>query len=148
MAKFGRLRDDGRSPGLHPLHPRNCLIFLLHFTKKYTMGKIKENWQIIVFTAFITMIFSVMLTFWTNRESKLSGAASEEYVEKTNNDLKTYIDVQDGEIKGRVKVLEDRQIFKADKADIDKLDHKIEEQTRLITDQNKMIIDIWKEIKK
>lgn len=112
------------------------------------MGKIKENWQIIVFTAFITMIFSVMLTFWTNRESKLSGAASEEYVEKTNNDLKTYIDVQDGEIKGRVKVLEDRQIFKADKADIDKLDHKIEEQTRLITDQNKMIIDIWKEIKK
>lgn len=105
------------------------------------MGKIKENWQVILFTAFMTMLFSGLLTIWVNRESKVSSAASTEYVDKKHGEQKIYIDEKFIPIEGRVHDLEERQLMKADKGDIAEI-------KKTLGEQNKMLFDILKEVKK
>jgi len=80
------------------------------------MDWIKKNWAQTILVAFITVVFStvgsVIVYSSTKKVDKINNSASTEYVDKKAGELKTYVDVQDNEIKVDVQRLEDT---KADK---------------------------------
>lgn len=135
--------DDSRTPSLRPFNPRGCLIFLLHFAKKYTMGKIKENWQLAVFITILSVVLSGMSAIIVNnvnkRSDKMETVASQKYVDDNNFEIKGYIDTQDGELKSRVQkneehlsIVEDKLDLKADKTEFQRVDQKLDKIYELL----------------
>ena len=58
------------------------------------MEKLKENWQVIIFTMLITLVGSMLLSWATMRGSKIENAASVEYVDKGDAKLEAKIDTK------------------------------------------------------
>lgn len=84
------------------------------------MGKIKENWQIVVFTMLITLAGSLFISWIADRSTHIEDAATTEYV-----------DTKDCELKEQIEQ-------KADKKDV----RKIEETLKIIDSR---IYDMWKD---
>ena len=103
------------------------------------MGKIKDNWQLAVFTVVITILGSGVWTYFQNRDKSIDGAATIEYVDKQHEDQKIYIDEQDKHIWTEMNRIENVQQTKVDQNEFDKL-------YNLVIENNKLSIEILKEI--
>jgi hypothetical protein len=96
------------------------------------MGKIKDNWQLALFTVVITIIGSGVWTYFQNRDKRMDQSATVEYVDTKHNEQKIYIDEQDNSITLRVDRIQAIQQTKADKDDVDKIYQKTEENNKLL----------------
>ena len=96
------------------------------------MGKIKDNWQLAVFTVCITILGSGIWTYFQNRDKSIDKAATVEYVDKRHDDQKTYIDEQDKAITNRLDRVQAIQATKVDQSEFDKVYQKTEENNRLL----------------
>ena len=90
------------------------------------MGKIKDNWQLAVFTVVITLIGSGLFTYCQNQHKLTGGAASIDYVEKRHNEQKVYADEQDKAIWQSVHKVENTLELKADKYHVESIEKKID----------------------
>ena len=52
------------------------------------MGKIKDNWQIVVFTMFITILGNMLFSSFIRHDDNVRNAASIEYVDKQDTELR------------------------------------------------------------
>ena len=95
------------------------------------MEKIKESWQVIVFTMLITLIGSTFLSYATIRNSKVDNAASIDYVDKGDEKLDCKIEAQ------RLEVDENLE-KKADKTTVKQMQHTLD-----VIDGR--IYDMWKD---
>ena len=78
------------------------------------MEKVKENWQLVVFTMFITIIGNMTLSSYVSDKSNINNAASKHYVDSKDSLMfKTLINA-DQKIINKLE-------YKADKDDVDKV---------------------------
>lgn len=87
------------------------------------MGKFKENWQIVLFASFISLLSAYFLNKIQARDNHIENAASIEYVDNGDNELKLQIDK------------------KVNKTDFDEMNDR-----QKVMDER--IYDLWKERKK
>ena len=127
--------DDKRPPGLHAYDPRRCFIFIYNHLKTITMGKIKDNWQLALFTVCITILGSGIWTYFQNRDSHIDKSATVEYVDIKHNEQKIYIDEQDRDIIQRLDRVQAVQQNKADKTEVDKV-------YEMSVENNKLLIEV------
>lgn len=139
MAKYRRnnmATDDKRPPGLPAFDYYGCIVSLVNLIKKTIMEWIKNNFKqavlIALLTVFLSTIGSIFVFTFSQKEAKLDGAASIEYVEKSVGDLKIYTDTQDNALTQRMNRIQDVQNTKVDQNDFDKLYLKTEENNRLL----------------
>jgi len=111
------------------------------------MGKIKDNWQLAVFTLLITIVGSGIWTYFQNRDSKINQGATVEYVDKRHEDQKIYIDECDNAITLRLDRVQAIQQTKADKDDVDKIFEMSKANNEQLIENNRLLIDIALKIK-
>jgi hypothetical protein len=135
----------------------NCYYYItwpFTFIKKYTMGKIKENWAWVLFitflAAFLTFGFQIIYRSCDRQASAAESSASvpfveqkcveiKDYINRQDGDLKNYIDVQDGQAAERMNRIQVDMSKKADKDDFDKVYQKCEENNKLSIEILKML---------
>jgi hypothetical protein len=130
------LRYDGKPPGNKRFFHRNIGIIYFNAFKKCFMEWLKNNFKqavlITFLTVFLSTIGSIIVFTFSNKETRLQGAASVEYVDKKDVDLKLYIDTKDDNITLRMDRIQAIQNTKADKDDFDKVYQKCEENNKLL----------------
>lgn len=90
------------------------------------MGKIRDNWQLAVFTVVITILGSGVWTYFQNRDKSIHDSASIEYVDKKTGETKIYIDIQDTDLKNQINKIEHNMDLKADKYHVESIEKKID----------------------
>jgi hypothetical protein len=73
----------------------DSIIIINYILNLQVMGKIKDNWQIVVFTMIFTIIGNMIVSGFTSDKTDLKNKADKEYVDKADINLQNQIDKGD-----------------------------------------------------
>jgi hypothetical protein len=108
------------------------------------MGKLK-NWQLVVFTALITMVCSIfgsMLFYgFTSDREIIKNSASETYVDMKVSVEQTQREIADNRLRKEIDK-------KAEKEDVEDIKKTLTEMRETDKETHGLILDIWKELKR
>ena len=78
------------------------------------MGKIKDNWQIVVFTMILTIIGNIAFSSFTSSKNDIKNAASKDYVDMNDDKIIRNMNKADDNLQTQINK-------KADKDDVQKV---------------------------